>query len=144
MFFASSCLEVKRLTNRVNGRLISFQPSVAPVSRNYNEMRERLRQLLTKKKAKKCKAAGCSPPKSPSGSSPPNANSEAKAATNSVARSNTPISTASTVQQDQRDQRNLEELLEFIEGNQNSKKDNNKKAEKKARQKQRKVCLCKL
>ncbi|XP_014486001.1 PREDICTED: uncharacterized protein LOC106750284 isoform X4 [Dinoponera quadriceps] len=113
-------------------------PSVAPVSRNYNEMRERLRQLLTKKKAKKCKAAGCSPPKSPSGSSPHNANSESKGA-NSVPRSNTPISTASTVQQDQRDQRNLEELLEFIEGNHNSKKDNNKKAEKKARQKQRKL-----
>ncbi|XP_058803780.1 mucin-4 [Phymastichus coffea] len=29
-------------------------PSVAPVSRNYNEMRERLRQLLSKKKAKVC------------------------------------------------------------------------------------------
>ncbi|XP_032672363.1 uncharacterized protein LOC116844645 isoform X6 [Odontomachus brunneus] len=114
-------------------------PSVAPVSRNYNEMRERLRQLLTKKKAKKCKVAGCSPPKSPSGSSPPNTNPESKAAANSVLRSNTPISTTSTVQPDQRDQRNLEELLEFIEGNHNSKKDNNKKAEKKARQKQRKL-----
>ncbi|XP_031785346.1 uncharacterized protein LOC100114737 isoform X2 [Nasonia vitripennis] len=35
-------------------------PSVAPVSRNYNEMRERLRQILSKKKAKVCKAA-CNP-----------------------------------------------------------------------------------
>lgn len=104
-------------------------------------MRERLRQLLTKKKAKKCKTvvAGCSPQKSPSESSIPNANSEAKAVTNSILRSNTPISTMSTVQYDQRDQRDLEELLEFIEGNQSGKKDN-KKAEKKARQKQRKVC----
>lgn len=104
-------------------------------------MRERLRQLLTKKKAKKCKAvaAGCSPPKSPSESSIPNTNFESKTLASSVLRSNTPISTTSTVQQDQRDQRDLEELLEFIEGNQSGKKDNNKKAEKKARQKQRKV-----
>lgn len=117
-----------------------FQPSVAPVSRNYKEMRERLRQLLTKKKAKKCKTvvAGCSPQKSPSESSISNINSEAKAVTNSILRSNTPIS-MSTVQYNQRDQRDLEELLEFIEGNQSGKKDN-KKAEKKARQKQRKVC----
>ncbi|XP_018316494.1 uncharacterized protein [Mycetomoellerius zeteki] len=115
-------------------------PSVAPVSRNYKEMRERLRQLLTKKKAKKCKtvAAGCSPQKSPSESSIPNANSESKTVTNSILRSNTPISTTSTTQYDQRDQRDLEELLEFIEGNQSGKKDN-KKAEKKARQKQRKL-----
>lgn len=99
-------------------------------------MRERLRQLLTKKKAKKCKAVatGCSPPKSPSESSIPNF--ESKTLTSSVLRSNTPISTTSTIQRDQRD---LEELLEFIEGNQSGKKDNNKKAEKKARQKQRKV-----
>lgn len=105
-------------------------------------MRERLRQLLTKKKAKKCKTvvAGCSPQKSPSESSIPNANSEAKAVSNSILRSNTPIS-MSTIQYDQRDQRDLEELLEFIEGNQSGKKDN-KKAEKKARQKQRKVCSC--
>ncbi|XP_072759086.1 uncharacterized protein [Anoplolepis gracilipes] len=116
-------------------------PSVAPVSRNYKEMRERLRQLLTKKKAKKCKAvtAGCSPPKSPSEPSIPNTNFESKNLTSSVLRSNTPISTTSTIQHDQRDQRDLEELLEFIEGNQSGKKDNNKKAEKKARQKQRKL-----
>nr|XP_033341608.1 uncharacterized protein LOC117229303 [Megalopta genalis] len=112
-------------------------PSVAPVSRNYNEMRERLRQLLTKKKAKKCKAT-CSPSKSSSESST-NTNPETKAVANTAPRSNTPVSAALTVQQDQRDQRDLEELLEFIEGNQNGKKDNNKKAEKKARQKQRKV-----
>ncbi|KAG7200591.1 hypothetical protein KM043_001150 [Ampulex compressa] len=113
-------------------------PSVAPVSRNYNEMRERLRQLLTKKKAKKCKAI-CSPPKSPLPYIFPNVNLDSKASTNSAARSNTPVSTSSTIQQDQRDQRDLEELLEFIEGNQSGKKDNNKKAEKKARQKQRKL-----
>ncbi|XP_050448907.1 uncharacterized protein LOC126850218 isoform X5 [Cataglyphis hispanica] len=116
-------------------------PSVAPVSRNYKEMRERLRQLLTKKKAKKCKAVatGCSPPKSPSESSIPNTNFESKTLTSSILRSNTPISTTSTIQHDQRDQRDLEELLEFIEGNQSGRKDNNKKAEKKARQKQRKL-----
>ncbi|XP_017888915.1 uncharacterized protein LOC108630248 [Ceratina calcarata] len=114
-------------------------PSVAPVSRNYNEMRERLRQLLTKKKAKKCKAS-CSPSKSPSESVVSNASVESKAVTNTAPRSNTPVlSNVPTVQSDQRDQRDLEELLEFIEGNQNGKKDNNKKAEKKARQKQRKL-----
>ncbi|XP_012523732.2 uncharacterized protein LOC105829433 isoform X6 [Monomorium pharaonis] len=116
-------------------------PSVAPVSRNYKEMRERLRQLLTKKKAKKCKTvtSGCSPQKSPSQSSISNVNSESKPVTNSIVRSNTPISTTPTIQYDQqRDQRDLEELLEFIEGNQSGKKDN-KKAEKKARQKQRKL-----
>jgi len=104
-------------------------------------MRERLRQLLTKKKAKKCKTVvtGCSPQKSPSETLIPNANSDCKNMTNSILRSNTPISTVSTIH-DQRDQRDLEELLEFIEGNQSGKKDN-KKAEKKARQKQRKVCL---
>ncbi|XP_026827256.1 probable serine/threonine-protein kinase DDB_G0282963 isoform X6 [Ooceraea biroi] len=114
-------------------------PPVAPVSRNYKETRERLRQLLTKKKARKCKAADCSPPKSPSESSTPNTNLESKVMTNSIPRSNTPILTTPTVQHDQRDQRDLEELLEFIEGNQSGKKDNNKKAEKKARQKQRKL-----
>ncbi|XP_017793534.1 PREDICTED: uncharacterized protein LOC108575287 [Habropoda laboriosa] len=113
-------------------------PSVAPVSRNYNEMRERLRQLLTKKKARKCKAT-CSPSKSPSESVVSNGSTETKAVTNSAPRSNTPVSAMPTVQPEQRDQRNLEELLEFIEGNHNGKKDNNKKAEKKARQKQRKL-----
>lgn len=39
-----------------NFNLFHLQPSVAPVSRNYQEMRERLRLLLTKKKLK-CKAA---------------------------------------------------------------------------------------
>ncbi|XP_015603385.1 uncharacterized protein LOC107271664 isoform X2 [Cephus cinctus] len=113
-------------------------PSVAPVSRNYNEMRERLRQLLTKKKAKKCKAAS-SPPKSPVESIPVNPTVHPKpASSHSAARSNTPVSTTSTVHQEQRDQRDLETLLEFIEGNQNGKRDN-KKAEKKARQKQRKL-----
>ncbi|XP_076395121.1 uncharacterized protein LOC100882720 isoform X2 [Megachile rotundata] len=113
-------------------------PSVAPVSRNYNEMRERLRQLLTKKKAKKCKAT-CSPSKSPSEPLSTTTNTETKIVTNTAPRSNTPVATVPPMQPDQRDQRDLEELLEFIEGNQNGKKDNNKKAEKKARQKQRKL-----
>ncbi|XP_043790535.1 uncharacterized protein LOC122713817 isoform X3 [Apis laboriosa] len=113
-------------------------PSVAPVSRNYNEMRERLRQLLTKKKARKCKVT-CSPSKSPSESVVSDTSTETKTVTNIMPRLNTPVSTVSVIQTDQRDQRDLEELLEFIEGNQNGKKDNNKKAEKKARQKQRKL-----
>ncbi|XP_043269998.1 serine-rich adhesin for platelets [Venturia canescens] len=116
-------------------------PSVAPVSRNYNEMRERLRQLLTKKKAKKCKAP-CSPPKSPAESSIASSTSTDHKATpplrSAPSRSNTPIPLVSTIQPEQRDQRDLEALLEFIEGNQGTKKDN-KKTEKKARQKQRKL-----
>lgn len=101
-------------------------------------MRERLRQLLTKKKARKCKAT-CIPTKSPSELVVSDTSTETKTVTNAVPRLNTPISTVPAVQADQRDQRDLEELLEFIEGNQNGKKDNNKKAEKKARQKQLKV-----
>lgn len=103
-------------------------------------MRERLRQLLTKKKAKKCKT-NCSPPKNPLETLPSNANSESKVIANSVLKSNAIISMMPTIQQNQRDHRDLEELLEFIEGNQGGKKENNKKTEKKARQKQRKVCL---
>ncbi|XP_046488598.1 protein FAM193A isoform X1 [Neodiprion pinetum] len=115
-------------------------PSVAPVSRNYNEMRERLRQLLTKKKAKKCKAA-CSPPKIPI--EVPSSNSNTVPTSNvllnqPVPRPNTPVSVTPVQHQNTRDQRDLEALLEFIEGNQNSKKDN-KKAEKKARQRQKKL-----
>lgn len=104
-------------------------------------MRERLRQILTKKKAKKCKAT-YSTPKSLVDVALPlsNVNQESKPIMNNLAlRSNTPVST--TLSEDPRDQRNLEELLDFIEGNQNGKKDNNKKAEKKARQKQRKVSV---
>ena len=106
-------------------------------------MRDRLRQLLTKKKATKCKAV-CSPPKSPAESLPSNANSDCKTTTSShsAPRSCTPLSTASTVLLDNRDQRDLDDLLEFIEGGPNGKKDN-KKAEKKARQKQRKVSYIK-
>lgn len=102
-------------------------------------MRDRLRQLLTKKKATKCKAV-CSPSKSSAESLPSNTNSESKTTTSShsAPRSNTPLSTASTVLLDNRDQRDLDALLEYIEGSQNGKRDN-KKAEKKARQKQRKV-----
>lgn len=106
-------------------------------------MRERLRQILTKKKAKKCKAT-YSTAKSLVDVSVPisSLNQESKSMMNNLAlRSNTPVTAAIT--DDPRDQRNLEELLDFIEGNQNGKKDNNKKAEKKARQKQRKVSLTK-
>lgn len=124
--------------------LFYLQTSVALVSRNYNEMRDRLRQLLTKKKATKCKAV-CSPSKSSAESLPSNTNSESKTTTSShsAPRSNTPLSTASTVLLDNRDQRDLDALLEYIEGSQNGKRDN-KKAEKKARQKQRKVIFKKF
>lgn len=93
---------------------------------------------MTKKKAKKCKAA-CSPPKTPVEVPSVNTNApKANVVPNQTApRPNTPVSVP-PVQRDTRDQRDLEALLEFIEGNQNGKKDN-KKAEKKARQRQKKV-----
>ncbi|KAI4503097.1 hypothetical protein M0802_002141 [Mischocyttarus mexicanus] len=110
--------------------------SLTPVSRNFNEMRERLRQLLTKKKARKCKSTN-NTPKSMTDVALPlsNVNQESKPIINNLTlRSNTSVPRTCP-----KDQRNLEELLDFIEGNQNGKKDNNKKAEKKARQKQRKL-----
>lgn len=116
-----------------------FQPSVAPVSRNYNEMRERLRQLLTKKRAKKCKAECNSPPKSPAESLPSNNTDSKTISSQSGPRSNTPMSTASTLPRDSKDERDLDALLEFIEGGGQTGKKDDKKMEKKARQKQKKV-----
>ncbi|XP_066595931.1 uncharacterized protein [Prorops nasuta] len=110
-------------------------PSVAPVSRNYNEMRERLRQLLTKKKARKCKAS-CSPPKSPVKPILSSVDSEIKTMSNNPTPKSDTFLSVSTIPQ--QDERNLAELVDFIEGNQSAKK-NNKKAEKKARQRQRKL-----
>ncbi|XP_075221914.1 uncharacterized protein LOC142324799 isoform X2 [Lycorma delicatula] len=59
-------------------------PSVAPVSRNYQEMRERLRQLLTKKKAK-CKAAANSNTNNSSNSNISNSSSNNTTTTSSTA-----------------------------------------------------------
>lgn len=132
-------------------------PSVAPVSRNYQEMRERLRLLLTKKKAK-CKSTapaqpGVSPPPAAAAQQHSHNNKVAATAPTTVATTtaappatktvttpapaapgNTPVSEGDQ----SKDPRDLEDLLDFIEGNPNAKCKDAKKAAKKARQKQKK------
>ncbi|XP_063221682.1 uncharacterized protein LOC134530617 isoform X2 [Bacillus rossius redtenbacheri] len=120
-------------------------PSVAPVSRNYQEMRERLRLLLTKKKAK-CKgnspASGTTPPSPvpvPDTSAKPPATA-ATAAPPGTALLAPAFSTAVPEELgDVKDPRDLEALLDFIEGNQSTRCKDAKKAAKKARQKQKKL-----
>ncbi|KAK7873317.1 hypothetical protein R5R35_011373 [Gryllus longicercus] len=144
-------------------------PSVAPVSRNYQEMRERLRLLLTKKKAK-CKMGANSSTGATSNNS--NSNTVSQPVTNNASNSmpetaakpvsSTTASSAASVasvpsqssplipllsmqnspdslSQPSKDPRDLEALLDFIEGNQSGRCKNLKKAAKKARQKQRKL-----
>ncbi|XP_073999748.1 uncharacterized protein isoform X3 [Rhodnius prolixus] len=95
-------------------------PAAAPMSRNYQEMRERLRLLLNKKKSK-CKS--------------------------SSANSNHPQQIPQKKQQipvnsseNEGDTRALEDLIEYIEGTE-VKCRNEKKAAKKARQKEKKRIL---
>nr|CAD7571010.1 unnamed protein product [Timema californicum] len=124
-------------------------PSVAPVSRNYQEMRERLRLLLTKKKAK-CKSGN--PTVTPVGGSSPQPGSAPVAPSAAPEAGAKPVpveppSPSPLVKQDSvdsstgpdKDPRDLEELLEFIEGNQATRCKDVKKAAKKARQKQKKM-----
>ncbi|PNF31508.1 hypothetical protein B7P43_G00807 [Cryptotermes secundus] len=136
-------------------------PSVAPVSRNYQEMRERLRLLLTKKKAK-CKIGGAGPggtsgigsatvPQAGAAPSPGTAETAVKLnAVSAAGVSSVPSPAASgpvlakqasadSLPQPVKDPRDLEALLDFIEGNQSSKCKDAKKAAKKARQKQKKL-----
>ncbi|KDR19941.1 hypothetical protein L798_05938 [Zootermopsis nevadensis] len=136
-------------------------PSVAPVSRNYQEMRERLRILLTKKKAK-CKIGGtgasgangtgnATVPQVGTVPSTGTTETAVKASTGSAGgASSTPSPAVSgpvlakqdsvdSLPQPIKDPRDLEALLDFIEGNQSSKCKDAKKAAKKARQKQKKL-----
>ena len=131
------------------------------MSRNYQEMRERLRLLLTKKKAK-CKIGGPAPagssapvssgtPQTLAGPTPGNVEAAVKQSTVSATGSSCAPSPASSgpvltkqdsadsLPQPVKDPRDLEALLDFIEGNQSSKCKDAKKAAKKARQKQKKV-----
>ncbi|XP_054264698.1 protein FAM193A-like isoform X2 [Macrosteles quadrilineatus] len=103
-------------------------PSVAPVSRNYTEMRERLRLLLTKKKAK-CKSSTAAPPPASVPTNTPPVNNSTTA--------NVPPAVNGILEQP-KDPRDLEDLLDFIEGNPSQKCKDEKKAAKKARQKQKK------
>ncbi|KAJ9589026.1 hypothetical protein L9F63_017670 [Diploptera punctata] len=137
-------------------------PSVAPVSRNYQEMRERLRLLLTKKKAK-CKIGGSGPPgnngtSTTTGSGTPQNISGASGTAEAAVKQNVTSGTGSSapspansgpvlakqdsadsLSQPVKDPRDLEALLDFIEGNQSTKCKDAKKAAKKARQKQKKL-----
>ncbi|XP_069688836.1 uncharacterized protein [Periplaneta americana] len=136
-------------------------PSVAPVSRNYQEMRERLRLLLTKKKAK-CKIGNTgavptsgtgTPAVMQTGNTAPTGGTEAAvkpSTTSAVGPSSTPSpatsgpvlakqDSAESLPQPLKDPRDLEALLDFIEGTQTTKCKDAKKAAKKARQKQKKL-----
>ncbi|XP_044003434.1 putative uncharacterized protein DDB_G0282133 isoform X2 [Aphidius gifuensis] len=122
------------------------QPA-AQVSRNYHEMRERLRQLLTKKKAK-CKSAT----KDNSSSLSMNLDTQLLnkiqqqnfTATDSHGRPIAPIlklTNNGNSKYNQNDKRDLDSLVKFIEGPNNNDKHikDIKKMEKKARQKQKKA-----
>jgi len=89
-------------------------------------MRERLRSLLTKKKAK-CKSSVAAPPTT---SVPPTAPV-------TIPQGNNPVPNGEV--EKPRDPRDLEDLLDFIEGNPSQKCKDEKKAAKKARQKQKKL-----
>lgn len=91
-------------------------PAVAPTSRNYNEMRERLRLRLSKRKAEKCEKSGT-----------PNA----------IAIES---SCKPKEQPEKHDERDLEELINFINGTDTSgaskkKKDKPKKKKEKPKEK---------
>ncbi len=89
-------------------------PAVAPTSRNYNEMRERLRMRLSKRKAEKCEKNG---------------------ATNAIAVENNIKPKENNEVEDKRD---LEELINFINGTDNNVKDKKKK-EKQKKKKEKKT-----
>ena len=121
--------------------------SVAPVSRNYPEMRERLRLLLSKKKRKN---QGQPPPPPPPKTRPPppRASSASSSASSNLLSSRSeskvkqpsvpPQQTTPPQEETQpKDEKALDELLDFIEGNQ--KNSNEKKKAKKERQKQKKI-----
>jgi hypothetical protein len=124
-------------------------------------MRERLRLLLTKKKAK-CKVGSngaggtsgtgsISTPQAGAAPSPGTTETSVKPSTAFAAGTSSIPSAATTgpvltkqdssesLPQPVKDPRDLEALLDFIEGNQSSKCKDAKKAAKKARQKQKKV-----
>ncbi|XP_046684977.1 protein FAM193A-like isoform X2 [Homalodisca vitripennis] len=107
-------------------------PSVAPVSRNYTEMRERLRLLLTKKKAK-CKSSPTAPPPTTTPTAAP-----AVPVTGQLQQGNAAGCPVNGEVETPKDPRDLEDLLDFIEGNPSQKCKDEKKAAKKARQKQKK------
>lgn len=124
--------------------------SVAPVSRNYPEMRERLRLLLSKKKRKgqQCTQQHPPPPPPPkkqeqlqtrASSASSSASSNLRSSRSEKSKESPAPSTAPPlpIQTTVKDEKALDELLEFIEGNQRS--GNDKKRAKKERQKQQKI-----
>lgn len=103
-------------------------PAVAPTSRNYNEMRERLRQRLSKRKAQ---SGGCE-----------NSHNGYVAAAAAAAAAAVPQAIAKkpdnpTVE----DKRDLEELISFINGTGASKKEGKKKQKKKKEKPQKKEVI---
>ncbi|KAL0269845.1 UNVERIFIED_CONTAM: hypothetical protein PYX00_007444 [Menopon gallinae] len=98
-------------------------PSVAPVSRNYQEMRERLRIRLNMKKSAKCKA----------GQGQVGDNKTTPGAANSQGN------TANDGKQKVPKEKDLESLLKFIEGKTREECKDPKRLAKRARQKKRKL-----
>ncbi|KAL1114788.1 hypothetical protein AAG570_007612, partial [Ranatra chinensis] len=96
-------------------------PTAAPMSRNYQEMRERLRLLLNKKKSK-CKSSSASPQRPAQTSKYVNPKPEGYQKACNIG------------------DRDLEDLLVYIEGT-DVKCRNEKRAAKKARQREKKVCI---
>ncbi|XP_014249897.1 protein FAM193A-like isoform X2 [Cimex lectularius] len=122
-------------------------PATAPMSRNYKEMRERLRLLLNKKKSK-CRSTTVptlanntmpqAQPKRHQNGGPPSQEKPQKLQKSDKSTA-TPIKAPPppVVEHDPRD---LEDLLDFIEGTE-VKCRNEKKAAKKARQKEKKILM---
>lgn len=118
--------------------------TVAPVSRNYPEMRERLRLLLSKKKRKSQQPPPPPPPKKSSeqrASSASSSTSSNMRSSRSERSKESPAPTTMTSNDQEASKAKeapaLDELLDFIEGNQKS--TNEKKKAKKERQKQQKL-----
>ena len=90
-------------------------PAVAPTSRNYNEMRERLRMRLSKRKAEKC---------------------EKNSTQNGIAIES---DCKSKDQIEKEDERDLEELINFINGTDTNGKDKKKREKPKKKTKEKKI-----
>lgn len=96
---------------------------VAPTSRNYNEMRERLRLRLSKRRAEKCERSiqqNGNISKDDSANDRGGGTQTGTNGTNTGNKSNTPVV----------DQRNLDELLNYINGKGHQEKSSSKKKDK--------------
>ncbi|CAG2109826.1 unnamed protein product [Medioppia subpectinata] len=115
-------------------------PAVAPTSRNYNEMRERLRLRLSKRKAEKCEKNGLTTQAMAAiaiGNDTGGGGAAAVASglTSKCKESSNAGAVASGADPPARDDRDLEELINFINGTDSKDKRNKAKREKAKKQK---------